>query len=79
MCEEFKLVVCMGYDLCVFKFCVIMVGVVVILIVGLFYVYYMSFVGFDYMLVLEIFMLWIMFMIGGMGNIVGVIIGVVLV
>ena len=79
MREEPKLAACMGYDLRALKSRAIMAGAATTAIAGSLYAHYMSFVGPDYMLASETFMLWTMLMIGGMGNTVGVITGVVLV
>ncbi|NUU03326.1 branched-chain amino acid ABC transporter permease [Herbaspirillum robiniae] len=79
MREEPKLAACMGYDLRSLKSRAIMAGAAVTAIAGSLYAHYMSFVGPDYMLASETFMLWTMLMIGGMGNTAGVITGVVLV
>src|SRR5690606_1432603 len=43
------------------------------------YAQYMSFVGPEYLLAAETFLLWTMLMIGGMGNTMGVIVGVLVV
>ena len=79
MREEPKLAACMGYDLRALKSRAIMAGAAITAIAGSLYAHYMSFVGPDYMLASETFMLWTMLMIGGMGNTVGVITGVLLV
>ncbi|MBG7622555.1 branched-chain amino acid ABC transporter permease [Herbaspirillum sp. AP02] len=79
MREEPKLAACMGYDLRALKSRAIMAGAATTALAGSLYAHYMSFVGPDYMLASETFMLWTMLMIGGMGNTVGVITGVVLV
>jgi branched-chain amino acid transport system permease protein len=79
MREEPQLAACMGYDLPVLKTRAVMSGAALTALAGSFYVYYMSFVGPDYMLASETFMLWTMLMIGGLGNTAGVLVGVVLV
>lgn len=79
MREEPQLAACMGYDVRSLRSRAIMTGAVVTAVAGSLYAHYMSFVGPDYMLASETFMLWTMLMIGGLGNTAGVIVGVVLV
>lgn len=79
MREEPQLAVCMGYDLRQLKSHAIMTGAAVTALGGSLYAHYMSFVGPDYMVASETFLLWTMLMIGGLGNTAGVLVGVVLV
>ena len=79
MREEPQLATCMGYDLKSLKTRAIMSGAAVTAIGGFLYARYMSFAGPDYMLASETFVLWTMLMIGGIGNIAGVLTGVVVV
>lgn len=79
MREEPQLAACMGYDLRGLKTRSVMAGAALTALAGTFYAYYMSFVGPDYMLASETFLLWTMLMIGGLGNTAGVLVGVVLV
>lgn len=79
MREEPKLAACMGYDLQSLKSRAVMGGAALTAIAGSLYAHYMSFAGPDYMLAAETFLLWTMVMIGGLGNIVGVLVGVLVV
>ncbi|REE93487.1 branched-chain amino acid ABC transporter permease [Cupriavidus plantarum] len=79
MREEPQLAACLGYNTSVLKARAVMSGAALTALAGSFYVYYMGFVGPDYMLASETFMLWTMLMIGGLGNTAGVLVGVVLV
>jgi len=79
MREEPQLARCMGYDLRSLRTRSIMAGAALTAIAGSLYAHYMSFVGPDYMLAAETFLLWTMLMIGGLGNTAGVLVGVVLV
>ncbi|MBB3214277.1 branched-chain amino acid transport system permease protein [Herbaspirillum sp. Sphag1AN] len=79
MREEPQLAACMGYNLRSLKSRAIMAGAAITAIAGSLYAHYMSFVGPDYLLASETFLLWTMLMIGGMGNTLGVIVGVALV
>lgn len=79
MREEPKLAACMGYDLMSLKSRAVMAGAAVTAVAGSLYAHYMSFVGPDYLLASETFLLWTMLMIGGIGNFSGVVLGVVLV
>lgn len=79
MREEPRLATCMGYNLTALKSRALMTGAALTAIGGSLYAHYMSFVGPDYMLAAETFLLWTMLMIGGLGNTLGVIVGVLLV
>lgn len=79
MREEPKLAACMGYDLQSLKSRAVMSGAGLTAIAGSLYAQYMSFAGPDYMLAAETFLLWTMVMIGGLGNIAGVLVGVAVV
>lgn len=79
MREQPQLAACMGYDLRSLKTRAIVSGAVVTALAGSLYAHYMSFVGPDYMLSSETFLLWTMLLIGGMGNTAGVLLGVLLV
>ncbi|UZT80236.1 branched-chain amino acid ABC transporter permease [Ectopseudomonas chengduensis] len=79
MREEPQLAACMGYNLGSLKSRAIMSGAALTALAGSLYAHFMSFVGPDYMLAAETFLLWTMLMIGGLGNIRGVLLGVFLV
>ncbi|MDM0029533.1 branched-chain amino acid ABC transporter permease [Variovorax saccharolyticus] len=79
MREEPQLAACMGYDLRSLKSRAIVTGAAITALAGSLYAHYMSFVGPDYLLASETFLLWTMLMIGGMGSTAGVLVGVVLV
>jgi len=79
MREEPQLAACMGYDLRSLKSRAIMAAAALTALAGSMYAHYMSFVGPDYMLAAETFLLWTMLMIGGLGNTAGVLVGVLLV
>jgi len=79
MREEPQLAMCMGYDLRTLKSRAIMTSAAVTALAGSLYAHYMSFAGPDYMVASETFLLWTMLLIGGLGNVAGVLAGVVLV
>lgn len=79
MREEPALALCMGYDLKSLKTRAIVAGAALTALAGSLYAHYMSFVGPDYLLASETFLLWTMLMIGGIGNTAGVLVGVLLV
>jgi branched-chain amino acid transport system permease protein len=79
MREEPQLAACMGYNLGSLKSRAIMSGAALTALAGSLYAHFMSFVGPDYLLATETFLLWTMLMIGGLGNIRGVLLGVFLV
>lgn len=77
MREEPQLATCLGYNLRSLKTRAIMTGAAVTALGGFLYAHYMSFAGPEYMLASETFLLWTMVMIGGLGNTLGVLVGVV--
>jgi len=79
MREQPGLAACMGYNLTALKSRALMSAAAVTAIGGSLYAHFMSFVGPDYMMASETFLLWTMVMIGGLGNTAGVIVGVILV
>lgn len=79
MREEPQLAACMGYDLTSLKSRAIMSGAALTAVGGSLYAHFMSYVGPDYVLASETFLLWTMLMIGGLGNLRGVLLGVFLV
>ncbi|ENZ1697882.1 branched-chain amino acid ABC transporter permease [Pseudomonas aeruginosa] len=79
MREEPQLAACMGYDLTSLKSRAIMASAALTAIAGSLYAHFMSYVGPDYLLASETFLLWTMLMIGGLGNLRGVLLGVFLV
>lgn len=79
MREEPQLAACMGYDLRALKSRALIASAALTALAGSLYAHYMSFVGPDYMLASETFLLWTMVMIGGLGNTAGVLVGVLLV
>ncbi|MGU7782282.1 branched-chain amino acid ABC transporter permease [Burkholderia sp. PU8-34] len=79
MREEPALATSLGYRLVPLKIKVTMTSAAIASIGGALLAHYMSFVGPDYMLASETFVVWTMVMIGGLGNNVGVVLGVLLV
>lgn len=79
MREEPKLAQCMGYNLISLKTRALVSGAAITAVGGSLYAQYMSYVGPDYLLAAETFLLWTMIMIGGVGSTMGVVVGVVLV
>lgn len=79
MRENPQLATCMGYDLRALKSRAIMSGAAVTALAGSLYAHYMSFVGPDYLMASETFLLWTMLLVGGMGNTAGVLVGVLVV
>lgn len=79
MREQPKLAACMGYNITSLKARALMSSAAITALAGSLYAHYMSFVGPDYMVASETFFLWTIIMIGGLGNTMGVIVGVVLV
>jgi branched-chain amino acid transport system permease protein len=79
MREEPALASSLGYRLVPLKMQATVAGGVVTSIAGSLLAHYMSFVGPDYMLASETFVVWTMVMIGGLGNSRGVILGAFLV
>lgn len=76
MREEPQLATCLGYNLRTLKTRAIMASAAVTALGGFLYAHYMSFAGPEYMLASETFLLWTMVMIGGLGNTLGVLVGV---
>lgn len=76
MREEPQLATCLGYNLRTLKRHAIMASASVTALGGFLYAHYMSFAGPEYMLASETFLLWTMVMIGGLGNTLGVLVGV---
>lgn len=79
MREQPQLAACMGYNLTALKSRALMSSAAITALAGSLYAHYMSFVGPDYMIAAETFLLWTMIMIGGLGNTIGVVVGVILV
>lgn len=79
MREEPKLAACFGYNLRTLKSRAVMTSAAVTAVAGSLYAHYMSFAGPDYLLSSETFALWTILMIGGIGNVWGVLVGVVVV
>lgn len=79
MREEPALATSLGYQLVPLKVKATMTSAVIASVGGSLLAHYMSFVGPDYMLASETFVIWTMVMIGGLGNNLGVILGAFLV
>lgn len=79
MREEPALATSLGYDLVSLKSRATMTSAILASIGGSLLGFYMSYVGPDYMLASETFLIWTMLMIGGLGNVGGVVVGAVLV
>lgn len=79
MREEPALATSMGYDLVGLKARASMVSAVMAAVAGAFLGHYVSYVGPDFMLASETFLIWTMVMIGGLGNVAGVVLGALLV
>lgn len=79
MREEPALATSLGYDLVSLKSKATMVSAVLASIGGSFLGFYMSYVGPDFMLASETFLIWTMVMIGGLGNVSGVLVGAIIV
>lgn len=79
MREEPALATSLGYDLVALKSKASMVSAVIAAIGGSLLGFYISYVGPDFMLASETFLIWTMVMIGGLGNAAGVVVGAVLV
>lgn len=75
MREEPMLTTSLGYDLLSLKSKATVASALMAAIAGVFLGYYMSYVGPDYMLASETFLIWTMVMIGGLGNVWGVVLG----
>ena len=79
MREEPSLATSMGYDLVGLKSRATVTSAMMAAVAGAFLGHYVSYVGPDFMLASETFMIWTMVMIGGLGNVAGVVIGALLV
>ncbi|WP_199272122.1 branched-chain amino acid ABC transporter permease [Paraburkholderia acidiphila] len=79
MREEPALATSLGYQLVPLKVKATVTGAAIASVGGSLLAHYMSFVGPDYMLASETFVIWTMVMIGGLGNNLGVVLGAVLV
>ncbi len=79
MREEPALATSLGYDLVALKSKASVVSAVIAALGGSLLGFYISYVGPDFMLASETFLIWTMVMIGGLGNAAGVIVGAVLV
>lgn len=79
MREEPALATSMGYDLVALKSRASVVSAVMAAVAGAFLGHYISYVGPDFMLASETFLIWTMVMIGGLGNVAGVVVGAFLV
>lgn len=79
MREEPSLATSMGYDLVGLKSRATVASAMMAAVAGAFLGHYVSYVGPDFMLASETFMIWTMVMIGGLGNVAGVVLGALLV
>lgn len=79
MREEPALATSMGYDLVGLKSRATVTSAMMAAVAGAFLGHYVSYVGPDFMLASETFMIWTMVMIGGLGNVAGVVVGALLV
>lgn len=79
MREEPALATSLGYQLVPLKVKATVTSAAIASVGGSLLAHYMSFVGPDYMLSSETFLVWTMVMIGGLGNNVGVVLGALLV
>lgn len=79
MREEPKLAACFGYNLRSLKSRAVMTSAAVTAVAGSLYAHFMSFTGPDYLLSSETFALWTILMIGGIGNVWGVLAGTAIV
>lgn len=79
MREEPSLATSMGYDLVGLKSRATVASAMMAAVAGSFLGHYVSYVGPDFMLASETFMIWTMVMIGGLGNVAGVVLGALLV
>lgn len=79
MREEPALATSLGYQLVPLKVKATVTSAVIASVGGSLLAHYMSFVGPDYMLASETFVIWTMVMIGGLGNNLGVVLGAFLV
>lgn len=79
MREQPQLATCMGYHLQWLKCRTLMCSAAIATAAGIMMAYYTSYVSPDYLLSSETFLIWSMVMIGGIGNVAGVLLGVLLV
>lgn len=79
MREEPALATSLGYDLVALKSKASMLSAAIAALGGSLLGFYISYVGPDFMLASETFLIWTMVMIGGLGNAAGVVVGAVLV
>ncbi|WP_038914351.1 branched-chain amino acid ABC transporter permease [Dickeya zeae] len=79
MREQPQLAICMGYALLWLKCRALMSSAVMCCLAGMLLVWYTDYVSPDYLLSSETFLIWSMVMIGGIGNVRGVLLGVLLV
>ncbi|QTF09744.1 branched-chain amino acid ABC transporter permease [Brenneria izadpanahii] len=79
MREQPQLATCMGYHLQWLKCRTLMCSAAIAAAAGILLAYYTSYVSPDYLLSSETFLIWSMVMIGGIGNVAGVLLGVLLV
>lgn len=75
MREQPALATSFGYDLVALKSKAAVMSAAVASVAGVFLGFYMSFVGPDYMVASETFLIWTMVMIGGVGSVRGVVLG----
>lgn len=79
MREQPQLATCLGYHLQWLKCQTLMASAALAAFAGILLAYYTSYVSPDYLMSSETFLIWSMVMIGGIGNVGGVLLGVVLV
>ncbi|AUH02313.1 branched-chain amino acid ABC transporter permease [Pectobacteriaceae bacterium CE70] len=79
MREQPQLATCMGYHLQWLKCQTLMCSAAIGALAGILLAWYTSYVSPDYLLSSETFLIWSMVMIGGIGNVAGVLIGVLVV
>lgn len=77
--EQPQLATCMGYHLQWLKCQTLMCSAAIAAFAGILLAYYTSYVSPDYLLSSETFLIWSMVMIGGIGNVAGILLGVVVV
>jgi branched-chain amino acid transport system permease protein len=77
--EEPSLATSMGYDLVALKSKATVSSAMLAAVAGAFLGHYISYVGPDFMLASETFLIWTMLMIGGLGHVGGVVLGAFLV
>lgn len=77
MREEPQLATCLGYNLVGLKTRAMVAGAVVTAYAGSLIAHYTSFVGPDYLMASETFLIWTIVIIGGLGNTAGILVGAV--